>query len=119
MLLVKDASVFLSRFTVPASTAILSWGAGRLSNSGQTIQLLRPGDLDDKGARSWIVVDRIRYSDGSRHQDFPGGVDLWPNQANGQGLSLSRIAPGSFGDDPSNWQALTPSPGTARPRSWR
>jgi len=116
MLLVKDSAVFLSRFAVPASTPILPWGAGRLSNSGETIQLLRPGDLDDKGGRNWIVVDRIRYSDGSRHEDFPSGVDLWPNQANGQGLSLSRIAPGAFGDDPLNWQALTPSPGTARPR---
>jgi len=119
LLLVKDSAVFLSRFTVPASTPILPWGAGRLSNSGETIQLLRPGDLDDGDTRNWIVVDRIRYSDGSQHQDFPGGVDHWPNQANGYGLSLSRIAPGSFGDDPLNWQALTPSPGTARPRFTR
>ncbi|MEN6335082.1 MAG: lamin tail domain-containing protein [Phycisphaerales bacterium] len=116
MLLVKDTGVFLSRFSVPASTQILSWGAGRLNNSGETIQLLRPEDVDDRGVRSWIVVDRIHYSDGLHREDFPGGVDPWPTQADGQGLSLTRTIPEAFGDDALNWQALTASPGAARPR---
>jgi len=118
-LLVKDSAVFLSRFAVPAGTPILSWGTGKLSNTRETIHLLRPGDLGDEGVRRWIVVDRIRYSDGSQREDFPGGVDPWPSQADGQGLSLTRIVPAAFGDDPSNWQAITPSPGTARARSSR
>ena len=106
-------------FRSPVGTPILAWGAGRLSNSGQNVQLVRPGDVDDDGSRSWIVVDRIHYSDGSRSENFPNGVDLWPTQADGQGLSLTRIAPAVFGDDPASWQAATPSPGTARPRASR
>ena len=92
----EGPAVFLGRFSVPASTPVLSWGAGRLNNAGETIQLVRPGDVDDEGVRSWIVVDRIRYSDGSRHEDFPGGIDLWPAQADGLALSLTRVRAGGL-----------------------
>ncbi len=114
MLLVKDLSLFQGWFSVPASVQILPWGAGKLSNSGETIQLSRPGDLDGQGVPSWIAVDRIHYSDGSRHQDFPIGLDLWPAQADGQGLALTRTFPDRYGNDPLNWRALTPSPGIAK-----
>jgi len=40
-------------------------------------------------------------------------VDPWPVKANGQGLSLSRIDPHAYGNDPENWKAATPSPGLA------
>jgi len=115
LLLVKDLSLFQSRFTVPASLRVLSWGTGKLNNAGETVQLSRPGDLDNEGVRSWIVVDRIRYSNGSRHEDFPAGVDLWPVEGGGRGLALTRTIPQQFGSDPLNWRALTPSPGTAKP----
>lgn len=117
LLLVKDSSLFQSRFSTPANVPILAWGFGRLSNAGETIQLCRPGDLKDGGARSWIVVDRIRYSDGSHGEEFPGGVDPWPSGADRNGLSLTRIRFRQFGDDPANWQAVTPSPGTTRLRA--
>jgi len=114
LLLVKDLALFQSRFTVPSTTQVLEWGAGRLSNAGESIQLSRPVDLDDDGVRSWIVVDRVRYSDGSHHEVFPDGLDLWPPEADGSGFSLVRIVPGHCGDDPLNWRAVAPSPGAAR-----
>jgi hypothetical protein len=114
LLLVKDRTLFASRFSVLPAVQILEWGAGNLSNSGQTIQLSRPGDPDSDGRQPWIAVDRIRYSNGARHEGFPTGLDPWPAQANGQGMSLTRISPEMFGDDPANWQAATPSPGAAR-----
>ncbi len=119
LLLAKDISLCESHFVIPTSAQRLSWGIGRLRNSGETIQLCRPGDLDSDGVRSWIVVDRIRYSDGSQHGDFPTGLDLWPAQADGRGLSLTRTSPERYGDDPLNWRALTPSPGTTIPRTSR
>ncbi len=119
LLLVKDRSLFEKRFSPSAALQILSWGAGKLDNAGETIQLSRPGDRDGDGVRSWIAVDRIRYSDGSQHEDFPMGLDPWPAQADGQGLSLTRIVADQYGADPLNWQALTPSPGTSRSRTGR
>ena len=119
LLVAKDLPLCASQFSIPATVQALSWGAGRLSNSGETLQLSRPGDLNNQGVRSWIAVDRIRYSDCSRHQDFPIGLDLWPAQADGRDLSLTRILPSQYGNDPLNWRAVAPSPGTTNPRSAR
>lgn len=72
-----------------------------------------PGDVDVQGRRQWIRVDRVRYSDGSHSDDFPGGFDPWSIEADGIGLSLSRIHPAYYGNDPNNWQAAIPSPDIA------
>jgi len=116
LLLVKDRALFESRFAVVVPVTILEWGAGNLSNGGETIQLSRPGELNDDGAPSWICVDRVTYSDGSRHDDFPAGLDPWPVEADGQGLSLTRTDTNLYGNDVRNWQAVIPSPGAAKQR---
>ena len=41
--------------------------------SGETIQLLKPGDIDDAGTRYWIEVESITYSDGSHPEAFDDG----------------------------------------------
>jgi hypothetical protein len=79
------------------------------------MRLSKPGDVDADGARRWIRVDQITYSDGSRAADFPKGIDPWPSKADGQGMSLSRIAPTDYGNDPANWRVVAPSPGWANP----
>jgi hypothetical protein len=116
LLLLKDRTLFESRFTVLVPVTILEWGAGNLSNAGEAIQLSRPGELNDDGIRSWICVDRVAYSDGTQHDDFPAGLDPWPTEADGQGLSLTRISTERYGDDVSNWRADIPSPGIAKQR---
>ena len=98
--------------------AVLEWGAGRLTDAGDSIELSRPGELVDD-IRTWIAVDRMTYSDGSHPANFPAGVDPWPAQANGGGQSLTRADPGRWGDDPFNWRALVPTPGVARLRTSR
>ncbi len=45
----------------------------------------------------------------------PGGVDLWPTEADGLGKSLSRRDPNDYGNDVINWEAATPSPGVVNP----
>ena len=114
LLVVKDLLLFQGRYSVPGATVVLAWGSGRLNNAGETILLCRPGELDDEGARQWICVDRVTFSDGAHPQRFPGGVDPWPAQADGQGSSLTRIFTGRYGNDPNNWRADTPSPGSAK-----
>jgi hypothetical protein len=116
LVLVKDRTLFESRFSVPATASALEWGTGKLSNSGETIQLSRPGDLDDQGVRSWICMDRISYSDGSQHDKFPAGLDPWPPAADGQGMSLTRTVNDSYGNDVRVWRASPPSPGGVKLR---
>ncbi|UCD49605.1 MAG: hypothetical protein JSW27_18995, partial [Phycisphaerales bacterium] len=69
---------------------------------------------DDDGRRPWIAVDRVVYSDGSHGANLPGGVDPWPVEADGFGLSLTRTLPEIYGNDPNNWYAAAGSPGAAR-----
>jgi hypothetical protein len=115
ILMVKDLATFSSKFTVPGGTQIFAWGAGRLDNGGEKVQISMPGDVDVEGIRQYIRVDRVRYSDGSHPDDFASGVDPWPAGADGLGSSLSRLAPEHYGNDPNNWQATAPSPGSANP----
>ncbi|MHC4388952.1 MAG: hypothetical protein ACYSX1_10125, partial [Planctomycetota bacterium] len=82
---------------------------------GEKLELSMPGDIDGFGTRHYIRIDRINYSDGSHPEDCPGGVDLWPTEPDGAGKALARIDPGRYGNDPNNWDANAPSPGTANP----
>ena len=86
--------------------------AGKLSNDGERLELSMPGDVDKFGRRHYIMIDRMAYSDGSHPQNNPGGVDLWPVAADGTGRSLTRKATDEYGNDPSNWTAADPSPGS-------
>jgi len=112
LLLVKDVGMFSSKYAAAADVKVFAWGAGKLINGMAKIQLSKPGDVEADGTRQWIRVDRIAYSDGSHTQDFPEGKDPWPMEANGQGASLSRTDPAAYGNDPDNWHAAVPSPGS-------
>jgi hypothetical protein len=70
-----------------------------------------PGDVDNEGVRQYIRIDRVNYSDGSHPENCPGGIDLWPTEADGNGMSLVRKVPTDYGNDPENWQASSPTPG--------
>jgi len=115
LVIAKDADVLAANYTVPAHVQVFAWGAGSLSNGSEKIQLSQPGDEENDAARHWMRVDRVVYSDGSRSDDFPAGIDPWPSEPDGQGPSLSRLDPTAYGNDPVNWQASPPSPGSATP----
>lgn len=116
VMLVRNRAAFESAYRITGSPQILEWGPGMLSNTGEMIQLDKPGDLDDDGHRQWIVVDRVSYSNGSRHDAFVGGHDPWPADAAGTGLSLTRTETDGYGNDPANWHAAIDSAGAARRR---
>lgn len=109
LLLVKDETTLRRRYTIPETVNILEWPSGKLSNSGEKIQLDMPGDVDLAGQRYWILVDRVNFSDGSHPDGL--GTDLWPAGPDGRGWSLQRITLNAYGNDPINWQAGTPTPG--------
>jgi hypothetical protein len=53
----------------------------------------------------YVPMDQVSY----------GVASPWPAAAAGAGLSLQRLEPVTYGNDPVNWQAATPTPGTALP----
>ena len=116
LMIVKDLAAFISRYgSMPLGVQVLGDYNGRLSNAGERLQIGMPGDIDGFGARQYIRIDRVTYSDGFHHDDVPGGFDLWPAEADGPGKSLSRKDPNDYGNDVANWEAATPSPGVVNP----
>jgi hypothetical protein len=116
LILAKDLTTFTARYGgMPPGVQVLEDYSGRLSNGGERLQIDMPGDVDNLGIRQYIRIDRVNYSDGLHPEDCPGGVDYWPTEADGLGKSLSRKVPTDYGNDVANWQAATPSPGTANP----
>jgi len=111
LLVAQNPAAFSRRYSGVPAHKVLGPYDGKLSNSGEKVELAMPGDIDASGERHYIRVDRVSYSDGSHHNDAPGGLDLWPVEADGGGLSLTRVAPADYGNDPLNWIAAQPSPG--------
>ena len=111
LLVVRNASDL--RVSVPPNVKVFEWRSGKLGNRDDTVLLVKPGDEDEKGTRYWIEVDRVDYSDGLQGDNFPnnGNVDPWPPAPETSGMSLNRISPDKFGNDPSNWRAAAPTPG--------
>jgi hypothetical protein len=114
LLVVKNPAAFALRYGTPG-VQVLGPYDGKLSNGGERVELSMPGDVDEYGRRYYIRIDRVNYSDGSHPEDCPGGVDLWPRDADGGGKSLTRINLNSYGNDVINWSVDDPSPGSANP----
>jgi hypothetical protein len=67
--------------------------------------------LVKENVRHYIRIDRVVYSDGQHPENCPGGVDLWPVEADGGGMALMRKVPTDYGNDPDNWLTAPASPG--------
>ena len=111
LLIVKEPAAFSWRYPNVPAGIILGPYDGNLSNAGERLEFSMPGDLDNEDVRQYIRIDRVNYSDGSHPENCPGGVDLWPAESDGQGLSLTRKVVTDYGNDPDNWLAAPPSPG--------
>ncbi|MBN2269737.1 MAG: lamin tail domain-containing protein [Sedimentisphaerales bacterium] len=111
IVVVKDVDAFRWRYPSVPAGKIFGPYDGQLSNGGEQVEISMPGDTDTFGRQYYIRIDRVGYSDGSHPQDAPGGIDLWPTQADGTGMSLTLITPNLYGNDPNNWTAESPSPG--------
>jgi len=111
ILVVKKPAAFSWRYPDVPAGIIFGPYEGNLSNAGESLELSMPGDVDNQGVRHYIRVDRVNYSDGSHPENCPGGVDLWPVEADGNGMALTRKVPTDYGNDPENWLAGHPSAG--------
>ncbi|HXJ76568.1 MAG TPA: immunoglobulin domain-containing protein, partial [Candidatus Dormibacteraeota bacterium] len=99
-----DAAMFRARYAVPSRVAILGPYPGLLQDSGERLELQQPG-LPDTNGIPYFTVDEVRYNDKAP----------WPPAADGSGASLQRKNPRAYGDDPANWEAASPTPGTDYP----
>ncbi|MCP4256538.1 MAG: hypothetical protein GY774_03315 [Planctomycetes bacterium] len=115
LLVVKDPEAFSWRYPSVPADKILGPYSGSLNNAGERLELSMPGDMDESGELYYIRVDRVTYSDGSHPENSPDGIDHWPTTPDDGWVSLSRISPQNYGNDPDNWTASSPSPGTINP----
>jgi len=104
-----DPDLFRAKYSVPVAVPIFGPYTGALQDNGERIELQRPDppDLVTNGAVvsvlvPYVTVDAVRYRD-----QLP-----WPANVSGTGLSLERINPATYGNDPENWRT---SPGLASP----
>ena len=105
---------FQLKYSVPFGVSVFGPWKGKLVNSSDTIELLRPDAPQipphpDAGYVPYLIVDKVKYAD----------VVPWPFQADGFGKSLHRTGAATYGNEPSSWTAATPSPGTGFATSLR
>jgi hypothetical protein len=86
---------------VPTAVTILGPYAGALQDSGERLELQKPGPLDTNGSVAHINVDAVRYNDRAP----------WPPAADGSGPSLQRKSGLLYGNDPIHWEGALPTPG--------
>src|SRR4030095_14245845 len=96
-----DPAVFRARYAVPDEVPIFGPYSGELQDSGERLELQRPGPLDTNSAVAYITVDAVRYNDKAP----------WPPAADGSGPSLQKKSPLAYGNDPINWEGALPTPG--------
>lgn len=96
-----ELAAFRLHYGLSSETPIIGPFNGRLSNSGESLELCRPFAPEADGSVPILLVDQVHYSD----------LPPWPVDADGQGSSLQRLRPGEYGNDPANWLAALPTPG--------
>lgn len=91
----------IAKYRLPVGVPMYGPWDGKLDNSGETIELKRPDnpEVTPTGVTiPYCLAEKIAYRDSS----------AWPTNADGNGRSLQRLQLAAFGNDPINWQAVTP-----------
>lgn len=96
---------FRAKFAVPGNVAVYGPWSGKLSNTGDSVELYKPDPVQlpphpDAGFVPSVLVDRVHYTPNPP----------WP-LADGNGLSMHRQAGLIYGNDPANWTAASPTAG--------
>jgi hypothetical protein len=92
---------FRSKYGVPAGVQIIGPFTGVLQDSGEFLELQTP-DVPVNNSAPYVTIDGVRYNDKAP----------WPPGADGSGRSLQRVSVLAYGNDPVNWIADLPTPGS-------
>lgn len=103
LILARNLIAFDAAFSPPPGLKRLQWTGGVLDNGGETVQLARPGGVDDFNVTQYIRIDRVNYDDAAP----------WVTTPDGSGPALAKISETDYGNDYLNWRAATASPGSA------
>ncbi|MSU63138.1 MAG: hypothetical protein EXS31_12215 [Pedosphaera sp.] len=103
IVLARNLAAFTNKFGALVGTRVFEWNSGKLDNSGETLQLARPGPLNASNVVQFARIDRVNY-----------GASLpWPVVPEGGDFSLNRINEHGYGNTFLNWQLAAPTPGAA------
>jgi hypothetical protein len=98
---------FHAAYGIDDTVTIVGPYSGKLENSTDNLQLLKPDPPQtsgpDAGLVPYVLVDSVNYTD----------LPPWPSAADGTGQSLQRFDVAAYGNEPANWSAATPTPGLA------
>jgi len=72
---------------------------GHLSNEGESVQLWKAF----RAGWDLVFEESVQYTNRAP----------WPKEANGTGLSLQRVVPSAYANEPLNWKADIPTPALA------
>ncbi len=99
-----DPDAFRATYGIPADVPILGPYAGMLSDSGDDIQLNRPGEPSG-GFVPQILVEHVNYDDDSPWPELPSSINV----------PLNRLNPLEFANDAVNWELsiVNGTPGAA------
>lgn len=100
LIVADDPEDFRTRFSIPSAVPIWQF-PGNLQDSGENLELQAP-DAPTTNGTPYYAVDAVRYNDRKP----------WPLAADGAGASLQRSDAASYGNDPINWFAAMPTPGS-------
>lgn len=101
-------AAFRQRYGLTANLRLCGPWAGKLANDKNSVELVQPSVVRLSATNTLlaeILVDKVEYHD----------APPWPVAADGMGFSLQRLSEASFGNDPTNWQAASPTPGAPFP----
>jgi len=101
------ATAFRTAYGLTAAVPLLGPYRGRLDNAEDRLELQAPERPVPSAPDQvpYVLVDAVHYHD----------LAPWPAKADGQGASLQRLPLSSYGDDPGDWIAFEPTPGTPLP----
>jgi hypothetical protein len=95
-----------AQYSIPTNVRLYGPYSGKLSNAGESINLLSPDKPDVAGATvtvPYVLRDKLTY----------GEAAPWPPEADGNGASLQRRDRLAYGNDPTNWFGAVPTAGVA------
>jgi hypothetical protein len=95
---------FCSRYHVTPNNALVGPYQGKLANNGDSIELRKP-DHPNVTEVPYVLVERLDYLASA----------AWTKLADGDGLSLHRLAPGGYANNYTNWIGAAPTLLKAKP----